>query len=178
MSHFIAKRYAKALFDLARERQNTAAIRTDMVRILQTMDASEDLAQFLDNPIIPVAKRRSILKEIFEGKVDPLTYHFILFLEQKRRLPFLRRIAGAFEELFLEFNNIAKVKITTGIGLTEQQREAVSEALRSKFHKVIDPQEEVDPAILGGMKIQKGDEIYDYSLRAQLEAFKARVAGV
>lgn len=174
----IDRRYAKALFDISRDRQNTAVLRQDMVRIIKTMDGSKELDQFFDNPIIPVAKRQTILRAIFEGRVDPLTYQFILFLDQKRRLKLLRHVAHAFEGFFLEAHNIVKVKITTGIGLTQQQREAVSKALRSKFNKVIDPQEEVDPAILGGMKIQKGDEIYDYSLRAQLETFKARAAGV
>jgi F-type H+-transporting ATPase subunit delta len=177
LSHFIIKRYAKALFDLSCEQQNTETVRQDMIGILETMDASVELAQFFDNPIIPAAKRRVILQKIFEGKVDTLMYHFILFLEEKRRLRFLRDIARAFEGIFLEANNIAKVKITTSIGLTQQQREAVSKSLQSKFNKVIDPHLDVDPAVLGGIKIQKGDEIYDYSLRAQLERFKERVAG-
>ena len=178
MSYLIAKRYAKALFDLSCDRENTKIVRQDMIKILRTMDTSVDLVQFFDNPIIPVTKRRSILRNIFEGRVDTLVYHFILFLEEKRRLQFLRGIARAFEGFFLEANNIVKVKITTSIGLTEQQREAVSKSLRSKFNKVIDPQLDVDPYILGGVKIQKGDEIYDYSLRAQLERFKERVASV
>ena len=131
MSHLIAKRYAKALFDLSFDRQNTAVLREDMIRLLATIDTSEDLGQFFDNPIVPVAKRQSILRDIFEGRVDPLMYKFILFLDQKRRLQLLRHVAHAFEGLFLEAHNIVKVKITTGIRLTQQQREAVSRALRT-----------------------------------------------
>lgn len=178
MPHVIAQRYAKALFDLSCDRQNTDAVRQDMNRILQAMGSSVELVQFFDNPNISAVKRWVILEKIFEGKVDTLVYRFILFLEQKRRLPFLRRIARAFEELFLEVNHIVRVKITTSIGLTAQHRDAVSKSLQSRFNKIIDPQLDVDPAILGGMKIQKGDEIYDYSLRTQLERFKERVAGV
>ncbi len=176
MSSVIAKRYALALFELGRETSDVERIRRDLQEIARLIDVSAELVQFFDNPVIPPEKRIGILQEIFERKVCPLTYKFILFLESKKRLQFLGVICGIFEQLDAQARNIIQARIITSVSLSDSQIHAMTGHLGGKLGKNVEPVCEVDPAILGGLKIQMGDTIYDYTFRRQLEKFKKSVA--
>jgi F-type H+-transporting ATPase subunit delta len=175
MSSVIAKRYALAFFELGREMSDVERVRRDLQEIARLIDMSVDLVQFFDNPVIPPEKRFGILREIFEHKVCPLTYKFILFLESKKRLPFLGAICEIFEQLDAQARNIAQARITTSAALSDSQIHAITGHLGGKLGKTVEPVCEVDPGIVGGVKIRMGDTVYDYSFQRQLEKFRKSV---
>lgn len=175
MSSVIAKRYALAFFELGRETSDVERVRRDLREIARLIDVSADLVQFFDNPVIPPEKRLGILREIFEHKVCPLTYKFILFLEFKKRLQFLGAICGIFEQLDAQARNIAQARITTSAALSDSQIHAIIGHLGGKLGKNVESVCEVDPRIVGGIKIRMGDTVYDHSFQRQLEKFKKSV---
>lgn len=175
MSQRIAQRYAQALFEVSRESRKLDITHRDLKMIDQTLAQSRDLARFLENPIIPSEKRQAVLKEIFHGKIDALTYRFILFLETKRRLRHLKFLCACWERLYAEARGILKTQWTTSTDLTENDIHAVTHYLKTKFQKDIESQRKVDERLLGGIKIQIGDTVYDYSLKAQLKKFQQAV---
>lgn len=175
MSSVIAKRYALAFFDLGREMSDVERIRRDLQEIARLIDVSAELVQFFDNPVIPPEKRVGILREIFEHKVCPLTYKFILFLESKKRLQFLGVICEIFEQLDAQARNITQAMITTSAALSDSQIHAITGHLGGKLGKNVDSISEVDPGIVGGVKIRMGDTVYDYTFQRQLEKFKKSV---
>ncbi len=177
MSYLISRRYARALLDVSLEAGKEEAVYRDMKAILRLMDDSLELREFFDNPVIPSEKRRRILDGIFSGHVDSLTHRFVLFLEEKGRLLFLRSMGEAFERLYLRYKGITEVKITTPSGLSSHQLHAVVEHLQSRWGAPIDPHVEIGAGLVGGVRIQRGDTVYDYSLRAQLEKFQKNVSG-
>ena len=173
-----AKRYAQALFHFSEEEKKLDAVYHDLQKILQLIDESQEFSAFLQNPTIPSEKRRSILKEIFEKKLEPITYHFILFLEKKNRLAFLKGIYKTFEQLYFDAKGILRVTLTSRWELTAAEIQHISHYLKERFHKDILPQAKVDPAILGGIKIQISDLIYDFSLQTQLKKFQQNVFNI
>lgn len=175
MSSVIAKRYALAFFELGCETSDVERIRRDLQEIARLIDVSAELVQFFDNPVIPPEKRVGILREIFEPKVCSLTYKFILFLESKKRLQFLGIICGIFEQLDAQARNITQAMITTSAALSDSQIHAITGHMGGKLGKNIEPVCEVDPGIVGGVKIRMGDTVYDYTFQRQLEKFKKSV---
>lgn len=172
MSYLISRRYARALLDTALEAGRAEAVYQDMKTLIQLIDDSLDLCEFFDNPVIPFEKRRRILESLFNGRVDALTYRFLFFLEEKRRLIFLGTIARAFEELYLKHEGIAKVRITASREMSSHQLEEIVRRLQGRLGTRVEPHVETDSRLLGGVKIQRGDIVYDYSLRSQLEKFR------
>ena len=175
MNNLLANRYAKALYDLCEERGVTDSTYHDLKKIAELIRDSEDFLKFLRNPVILSAKKQEILQTMFEDKVSPLSYNFILFLESKGRLDLLCSIYAAFDELYRKAHEILRVKIISSVPLTKSQVDSVCHHLKNKFQKEIESQCLVDSREVGGFKIQIGDRVYDYSLRAQLETFKEKL---
>jgi len=172
MSYSITKRYTQAFFGLSQETKKRDAVYRDLKKINELISKSRDLEDFLSNPTVATQKRKDILTKIFKNKVDDLTYQFINFLEHKKRLNYLKDICSAFEAFYLDAKNILKVRITSSIVLNDHQIQEIQKHLSARLKKDIEPQVDIDSAMLGGIKIQDGNTIYDYSIRTQLEEFR------
>jgi len=172
MPNTIAKRYAQALFDLSCETNECDLVSQDLSKIKILINESDEFASFLHNPVIPSEKRQIILENILKNTVNTLTRKFIFFLNVKNRLSLLKDICQVFEQLHLDANGILRVKITSITTLNNNQVKEISKHLKSRLKKDIEPHLYSDPSLLGGIKIQEGDTIYDHSLRAQLEQFR------
>jgi len=175
MPERIAKPYAQALFDLCEESKKIEQVHEDLKKVSDFMQSSEEFEEFISNPVIPSEQRQSILKDIFKTRLDQTTFHYLLFLATKERLHLLPSICVLFEEIYHKAENILNVKITSSIELKKSQVQAISQHLKDKFKKTIQPQLNVIPEILGGLKIQIGDRIYDHSLLGKLQKFKKKL---
>ena len=175
MSYMIAQRYAQALFDLSQERANLTAVYHDLQKISDLVNRSVDLKHFLDNPVIATEKSQAVLQEIFHGKIDALTFKFLLFLGQKDRLRHLPSICAIFSDLYEHAKGILRTKWTSSVELSAKDVHETTDYLKRKFNKDVIAEQEVDPGFLGGIKIQAGDTIYDYTLRTQLKKFQETV---
>lgn len=172
MSEKVARRYAQALLEVSGESRKMAAVHRDLNVIAGALEHSSDLARFLANPVIPSQKCQDVLKDLFLGKIDALTCKFLLFLAEKRRLDHLRTICTVFDSLYAETRGVMKTRWTTSVELAEADTQAIAQHLKTKFQKDIEIEHNVDEAIWGGIKIQTGDTVHDYSLAAQLAKFK------
>ena len=172
MSHTITKRYTQALFDLSRESKKLEVVHRDLKKINELISKSEELEAFLNNPTVTTQQRKEILSKIFKNKFDQLTFKFVNFLDHKNRLNFLKDICSAFETYYLDAKNVLKVQITSSIALNKAQVRDIQKHFGARLQKEIEPQVDVDPELIGGVKIQDGDTVYDYSIRTQLEAFR------
>jgi len=168
----IAKRYAHALLEMVQEVKRVDVVRNDLHMLSEVFKSSAKFSRFLGSVSGNKGKRFSVLKNSFEGKLDEITLRFILFLEQKKRLYLLEVICEVFEKLYLEFKEIVEVRIASHCQLSKQQRDSICVQLEKKLKKIIQPNFEVDPGLIGGIKIQVGDEVYDHSIHTQLEQFK------
>ena len=175
MSRPLARRYALALFEVCREHHSLEPVHRDFKKIKQLLDESNEFVRFLDNPIIPPAKRESILKEVFHGKIEAVTFRFLLFLEAKRRAAYWGAICEAFDHLYTQAHGIVKTQWTVSSELSTHDSHSLTEHLKKKLGLEIEAERKTDPGLLGGMKVQVGDVIYDYTLRAQLRKFKQNV---
>ncbi len=171
----IVDRYTRALFDLARERNSSDAVHRDLGEIRHLIRESKEFRDFLKNPVIPLNKQKSILEESFRQKVDPLTYTFLAFLAERKRLNLLALICDVFDNYYLRWRNILTVNLISAHPLDEDQAKAICRKINEHFGQEVHPQLQLEPRLLGGFKVQMGDLIYDYSLRSQLFNFRKSV---
>jgi F-type H+-transporting ATPase subunit delta len=177
-NHKAVKRYTKALFELGQEQNQLEKIHSDFEIILALIQQSDAFNGFLKNPLIPVHKQQEILRAMFHERLKSLTYTFVLFLAEKKKLSYLAPIAEYFKKLYLAKKEILPVKLISAFSMSASQINTLCEKLKEYFHKDIEPSLGIDQSLLGGFKIQIRDVIYDLSLRAQLEQFRKSVMTV
>lgn len=175
MSTQAAKRYARAVFDLAREEGILEQVRQELQDLCRLCAASEDLVSFFEHPLIPVGHRHEAMETLFKGRVTDLVYRFLLLLEDKNRLGIFHGICGQFEELYREEKESLQVTVRSAVPLDQEQVEKLTGKLHKRYKRDIELEQEVLPDLVGGLRIQVGDTILDSSISHQLETFKLKL---
>jgi F-type H+-transporting ATPase subunit delta len=169
----VARRYARALLDLADEEHAVEEYR----RSLQGLAAAFDRATIalLRDPRVPLARRSAALSEATKDEPPAIRAVLMLMLERDRieRVP---AIAATYGELVDEREGIAEARVTTALELDESQRSELVRRLERASGKKIRATFAVDPALIGGAKVQLGDHLIDASLDAQLRALARELA--
>ena len=101
-----AARYAKSIIQLSIEQDILDLVKADMDLIRSTCAGSKELVLLLESPIVKADKKLAVLNAVFGSKLSALTNKFITILTSKGRESLIDDIAIAFEDLYLELNNV------------------------------------------------------------------------
>lgn len=170
-----ARRYARAAFDLARERGELDAWERDL-RSLADVLASDEAQAFIASRQVPREAKESFLQRA-AGDVTPLVRNLVRLLNAKGRLALLPQIAEAFQELVDEDRGVAHAQVLTAVPLSDDERQAMAHRLSELTGKQITIHAHEAPEILGGLVARIGDQLIDGSTRSKLEALKRQLAG-
>ena len=177
MSGLIARRYAKAIIAVAQE-QNALEQIGDELRLLRALAADAQIAQGLANPLLSADARRGLARAIAEQlKLRPVMRNFLCLLADHRRLDQLVGIADQYQRILDQMLGRARATITSSAPLDPAQLESVTTALARQTGRTVLAEERVDPKLLGGLVVDIEGKVYDGSLRTQLEALAASIAG-
>lgn len=169
----VAKRYAKALFDLAHESGKTEEVKKDLDLIRQVYQ--RDLHVTLQSPVISSDKKSAIFDAIFSSHVAALTVSFFKLIFTKGRSIAVIDILDAFAEMYRAHNDIKVVELTTAVEVTQAVKENIKSMLGQNDllkGKSIELKEKVDPSILGGLVVQVDDKLFDLSIKHDLQSIK------
>jgi F-type H+-transporting ATPase subunit delta len=173
----VARRYAKALFSLARETGRVAEVRDELARLGATLAESDELRAVLLQPLHPATQRRAVLAAVADRLgASPLLRNFLSFLVDQRRLVDWLEIETEYERLADVAAGVTHARVTSAAPLTDAQRQRLQRALEQKSGGRIELEVAVDPALVGGVVAQVGDLVYDGSLRTQLRQLRASLA--
>lgn len=169
IARFVARRYAKALVDVAAATNELEAVRQELSGFVGLLRERRDLRQFLWNPGI----LRRDKDEVLDGVVSrlefrPLTRSFLRILLGARRLPALESVLDAYENLMDERLARVKAVVTAAAPLDAEMQEHLRQRLEQVTGKTVYLTVQHDPGILGGLITQIGSLVYDGSLRGQL----------
>lgn len=177
-SEATAKSYARALFELARERNQVDAIATDLARVVDLLAGQAELREFLSRPWVSVMAKRGAAAELAQRLgVSPLMRDFLSLLAARNRTDHVPAIDVAFRRMVDEAMGRVRVKVRTAINLTDAERTALRVRLARVFHgRELVIEETVDPQLLGGFVAEVGSTILDGSLDTQLAHMRDRLA--
>lgn len=169
----VGGRYAQALFDLATEDRNLAAVEADL-KALKTMRAeSKDFRTLLASPAFSAEdKSRAIAALAAKAKFNSTTKKFLGLMAANGRLAALPAAITAFEALSAKSRGVVAATVTTAVALTAAQAKGVAASLRTALGKDPEIETRVDPSILGGIKVRVGSRLFDASLRSKLDSLK------
>ena len=168
----VAKRYAKALFDLASERNSLDIIYSDINLVDDAITNNRDLGVLLNTPIVTSDRKEKVMESIFGGKVNELTLAFIKLIVGKGRESALPDIANEFINQFKIFKGITTANVTTAVSLPGSTKDAIIKLIEDATEKKVELVDKVDAAMIGGYIIKVGDRQFDTSIRRKLDELK------
>ena len=169
----VASRYAKALFDLALETGKLEEVRQDLLQIAGVKH--EELKVLLASPVIRSDKKIAVFEAIFSSKVQSVTISFFRLIFAKGRAIAMQEIIEAFGVLYRNYKGIKEVELTTAVPVSTtivDQIKALLAGNKMMEGKSIELKEKVDPSILGGLVVQVDDQLFDASIKHDLQYIK------
>ncbi|OOS06462.1 ATP synthase F1 subcomplex delta subunit [Moraxella cuniculi DSM 21768] len=173
----LARPYAKAAFDYAKE-QNAIASWETFLSVASDIVGNEDFASLLHNPAIGAAQKADILIDAY-GKLtaeqSPAQANFTKQLAEHDRLALLPEIYAHYGKLKSKELKQIDAYVTSAYPLTETQSKQLQERLAISTGSIVILHESVDPSLLGGATIKVGDKFTDGSVRGKLKQLKAQL---
>ena len=171
----LARKYARAIFELACEENALSAYGNDLAKVQQTYVDCPELKAYLCNPNIQPEDKKSLLKDVFGDDVREMVLNFLLLLIDKRRMMVFDAIAAIFTQLSNDKRGIAVADVTTVEPLSETQKAELMEKLGRVTGKEVSLREHRDPSLIGGVVVRIGDRRIDGSIKGRLAAMTAEL---
>jgi F-type H+-transporting ATPase subunit delta len=169
----VGSRYAQALFDLANDQKQVAAVERDLKSLKAALADSKDLRTLLASPTFGSEDKAKGLVGIgAKAKFNMTTLKFLGLLAANGRAAALPEVIAAFARLSAAARGAISAEVTTAVPLTSAQAKGVQAALRQSLGKDPEITTRVDPALLGGIKVKVGSRLFDASLRSKLDSLK------
>ncbi len=181
MPNAVAFRYARALADLA-AKPGAAVDPRGVIADLETFEralvASPDLRNAMQSPAVPPARKHAVMARLTKRlSLADLVRRFLMVLIDHRRMPLLGEIREAFETVMDERLGVVRVDVVSARELTAAQRDELLREFSRATGKKARARFAVSGDLIGGLIAKVGSTVFDGSLRGQLQALKARMAG-
>ncbi|MBN3523929.1 F0F1 ATP synthase subunit delta [Paenibacillus apiarius] len=165
----IAKRYARALFELAEERKSISETEQQLKEAAQLVSGNEKLHVLLTSPNVVLADKIGVLDIALKEQVSDIVFNTLQLLIERGRINILHEVVDSYIRIAGEAIGLLDAYVTTAYPLNETEKQAVAAEFGQKLGKTIRIQNEVDASIIGGMLVRIGDRLYDGSLSGKLK---------
>lgn len=164
--------YAEALYGLAREEGLSEIILKEMQTLQEAFAANADFLRLLSAPNIGKEERVRILDDSFSGRVQPYVLNFLKILTEKGYARRFSDCCDAYRELYNNDNGILPVKAVTTVEMNAAQREKLAAKLERITGKRIELKNVVDPACMGGVRLDYDGKRVDDTVKSRLDAVR------
>jgi F-type H+-transporting ATPase subunit delta len=173
MASGAAKRYAQAVFELAKESERLDQWEANLARFAELM-TDERAAGYFANPNVTTADKQALLDRVL-ADAQPEVRNLAGLLLQRQRLGIVPDLFRLYTEAVLNERGIAIADVTTAEPLGEAEQALVRAQLSRVVGKEVQLRLRTDPEIIGGIVAKVGDQLIDGSVVNQLRRLRARL---
>ncbi|WP_026572682.1 F0F1 ATP synthase subunit delta [Bacillus sp. UNC438CL73TsuS30] len=171
----VAKRYASALFQIAKEQQILSQVEEDLRVVKEVIQTNKDLKAVLSSLKLSKENKKAILKQAF-ANINGFVVNTLMILMDRHREGEIIEVVNQFIELAYEASGVAEAEVSSVRPLSDAEREAISATFAAKVGKQsLRIENIVDSELLGGVKVRIGNRIYDGSLRGKLDRLQRKL---
>jgi F-type H+-transporting ATPase subunit delta len=171
----IARVYAEALFDVAKEKDKLDRIHDELDQFAEALSADRELQIFFFSPYFSSAEKRDGIERAVSD-ADPEFVNFLELLAEKHRMPVLFRVQRQFEERWKDEKRMLDVTVTSAVELDPEVVKKVGAEIEKQTDRSVELRSQVDDDILGGIVLQVGNKVLDASVRNRLEKLRRSVS--
>jgi F-type H+-transporting ATPase subunit delta len=176
-SRTAARRYAKALFDVAlTEKTDLVSVEQQLVAFVELQTTHELLGKLLLNPAVPAPRKRAAMVALVKSAGSlPVVGKLLVLLAERDRLVILPDLLAAYRDRLMDYQEIVRADVTTATALSPERSAAIEKTLTKATGKTVRLSARVDASIIGGLVARLGGTVYDASVVRQLQRIKQRL---
>ena len=164
----VSRRYAQALYGLAKSK-NVADLVFDELRVLgQVYDQDQEIRDFLLSPLVAPEQKIKVLQGALGGKISEELLNTLKLMAEKHRLEVFSQVVSAYEAIIDDAHGVTRGVVRSAAPVTPEERKRIEQTVNKVTKKKVILKFEEDPSLLGGMITQVGGWIFDDSLKSHL----------
>jgi len=171
----VARPYAEAAFKAALE-ANELGPMAEALAFAGAVSADPQMRSVLTNPRVTAAQKKDLFFAIGGELLGPAARNLVALLVDNHRDALLPLIAQVYDDLRHDHDRILRAKITSARPLDDAQRSDLLGALERQYGRKVEAELDVDPQLLGGARVQVGDQVIHASVRDALAQMAAALA--
>jgi F-type H+-transporting ATPase subunit delta len=172
----IALRYAKALYELAKDQKNQSLVFSEIKALEKDVFSVKEFNEFMKSPLIkPQEKEKALGEALSESSVSETVKTFCFLLAKKERLGLFSAIVDAYQKISDEESGVIRGVVRAPQMLGGEEQKAIRDRVQSVTQKKPELTFEVDPELIGGLKAQVGSYTFDDSLAGHLRRMKEQL---
>lgn len=168
----ISSRYAESLFELAKEEGTIETYSKDMLKVQEVFSTDSSFVQFFSHVAIEDEIKINLLDKSFNGQVSLYVLNFLKLLVSKRRIRHILDICKHFQSLCNDYFGIKVGKVYSAYNLTKEEITKIENAMSLKENKKVQLKLIIDESLIGGIKVEIDNHVYDDSLSYKLESLR------
>lgn len=163
----LARPYAKAAFDYARERNDLGGW-SKQLALLAAIVGTDKMVQVIASPAQTAERQAALLVQLCGDELSDKLRNFVRVLADNKRLPLLPEISALFDQFKANQERSVDVEVATAFELDRDTADRLAQALRGKLQRDVTINTVVDKSLLGGVVVRAGDVVIDGSVRGRL----------
>ncbi len=171
----IAQVYARSLFEVAQEHDKLDTLHEQLGEFADELSENREMQLFFFSPYFSSEEKKDGIGKVVDG-ADEHFQRFLELLAERHRMPALMRIRREFDRLWAEENKLLPVTITSAVELDEKMAKDIGKRIEEQTGQKVELTTNVDPDVLGGLRMQVGNMIMDATVRSRLERLRKQVA--
>lgn len=167
---------ALALFTLARRAGELDAVETELLGFARLLSDTPDLRAALVDPRLPEDRKVSLLDTLLGGKAHTATVRLVSESVLYPRGRTLDTALASYVAVAASHRNQLSARVRSAVTLSPEQLARLGAALERQYGRPVQISLEIDPAVVGGLNVQVGDEVVDATISRRLADARQRFA--
>jgi len=177
-SDVVARRYARALYELGQEEGLEQKFLEDMQNMALVVDQSSEFRSIMESPLYDITLKKRILKDVVSKTgISDYAGNFLNILLDKDRFVFLRDIRDTYKKILDEASGRVMAQVTSAKELDAQELKDIAKTLSVVVKKEVNVNVIIDPSLIGGVVAEIEGMIYDGSVKTQISRLKQSLKG-
>ncbi len=164
----IAKRYAKALFEIATEQKIQEKVLSEMRILSEVVKVNPEIQNFFESEAVSVESKLAVVKNSFSSKLSAPLFETLKLMAENGRLAVVSDLVVAFEELIDASNGVTRGTVRSAKPLSPEARKKIEETVTKVVKTKVILNFKEDPKLLAGMVAQVGGWTFDDTLETHL----------
>ncbi len=175
MADIVSERYALSLYEIAQHEKKQKDYLDELTAVCGVFGSEPAFLKVLQTPSIALGDKLNVLKNVFEGRIEPYLLNFLMLITEKGRVGLLPSMKEAYKDQYYLENGIIEVRAVTAKPMSEALTEKLKEKMSAVTGKQVVLVTSVDESLIGGIVVKLGNEQFDTSLRTRLSELAARL---
>jgi F-type H+-transporting ATPase subunit delta len=166
---------AEAVFTAADRPGELERVEDEVFRFSRIYAQAGELRQALTDPVLPLDAKQAVVAELLTGRASDETLLLVRQLIARGRAHDLARALAGMAAMAAARRGRVVAEVRSAVELDEGRRQRLAAALQEAVGRPVELHLVLDPTVVGSLAVRVGDELYDGTVRRQLETARERL---